>query len=360
MRKRLCLNMIVKNEADRIERCLTSVAPYVDCWVIADTGSTDSTMERIRAFFESRNIPGILVETVFENFGQARNVALDAARDSALEFDHLLLCDADMELVVERPDFRAELHDVAYAIRQEARTLSYRNVRLLPRGLPARYRGATHEYLRVGSAKRVRYDGIWFKDHADGANRPEKFERDIRLLTQSLQDDPDDSRSVLYLANTYFDQRDWENAVRWYERRLEMGGWREELFYASYRIGVCLHRLKRESEMVTRLLDTYERFPHRAEPLNVLAVHYQRKSQHRLAYVWASHGCEIPQPEGNALFVETEVYRWRLLDVKAVSLYWMGRYAEAAQLNRRLLEIVPDSQRARIQENLDFCVEKGG
>ena len=36
----LCLNMIVKNEAHVIRRCLDSVRPFVSHWVIVDTGST--------------------------------------------------------------------------------------------------------------------------------------------------------------------------------------------------------------------------------------------------------------------------------------------------------------------------------
>lgn len=32
------LCMIVKDEAHVIERCLTSVRPYVDAWLLVDTG----------------------------------------------------------------------------------------------------------------------------------------------------------------------------------------------------------------------------------------------------------------------------------------------------------------------------------
>ena len=35
--KRLCLNMIVKNETANLERCLCAVAPHIGCWVIGDT-----------------------------------------------------------------------------------------------------------------------------------------------------------------------------------------------------------------------------------------------------------------------------------------------------------------------------------
>jgi glycosyltransferase involved in cell wall biosynthesis len=47
----LCLNMIVKNEAHVIRRCLDSVRAYVSHWVIVDTGSTDGTQDIVRSHF---------------------------------------------------------------------------------------------------------------------------------------------------------------------------------------------------------------------------------------------------------------------------------------------------------------------
>lgn len=37
----ICLNMIIKNEAPVIDRCLASVKPWIDRWVIVGAGSTD-------------------------------------------------------------------------------------------------------------------------------------------------------------------------------------------------------------------------------------------------------------------------------------------------------------------------------
>ena len=45
----LCLNMIVKNEAHVIARCLDSVSPWISHWTIVDTGSSDGTRELVRA-----------------------------------------------------------------------------------------------------------------------------------------------------------------------------------------------------------------------------------------------------------------------------------------------------------------------
>jgi glycosyltransferase involved in cell wall biosynthesis len=351
--------MIVKNESAVIERCLAAVAPNIDCYVICDTGSSDDTIDKIRTFFESRGVPGLIPRTEFKNFEQARNYALDVARDSELEFDYLLLCDADMELVVERQAFREELTGAAYLVTQRnvLGGLAYQNLRLLPRCVAARYHGVTHEYLDVEQSKRHSFDGVWFRDHAIGANRPNKCERDIALLTEGLRGEPDNDRYVFYLANSYFDLGVPAKAMPMYEKRIQMGGWAEEIFYSSYRIGQCLGQLGNEAEMVARHLQTYEQFPHRAEPLHALARHYQQQSQHRLAYLMADAGSRIAVPDG-ALFVESEVYEWRLTDIIAVSLYWIGRYAESGALTRRLLDIVPESERARLASNLAFCEAK--
>ncbi|HBD39264.1 MAG TPA: family 2 glycosyl transferase, partial [Cupriavidus sp.] len=45
---RICLSMIVKNEAAVIERCLRAVRPHIHAWAISDTGSTDGTQDIIR------------------------------------------------------------------------------------------------------------------------------------------------------------------------------------------------------------------------------------------------------------------------------------------------------------------------
>jgi len=352
---RLCLNMIVKNEALIIERCLAAAAPHVDCFVICDTGSTDDTIEIVRNFFEKAGIPGVVLSTAFVNFGQARNDALDAARAAELEFDYILFCDADMELVVHHLEFRRGLTGPAYMLVQRSiHGLEYPNIRLVGREVPAKYRGVTHEYLDLGSVEKPVLDGVSYLDHASGANRRGKFERDIALLKQGLEAEPDNARYAFYLGNSYYDLHNNAEAFEWYQRRAAMGGWQEEVFYSNYRIGLCLERLGREAEMIARHLNTFELFPLRAEPLHALALFMQRKSRHHLAYHLAEIGRTIQTPT-HGLFLEADVYAWRLEDISAVALYWLGRKEEAAKQNRRLLHIVPASQRVRILENLRFC-----
>jgi glycosyltransferase involved in cell wall biosynthesis len=78
---RICLNMIVKNEAHVIERCLASVLPLIDSWVIVDTGSTDATPDIIERFLRGK--PGQLHHRPWLNFGHNRTEAMQLALQAA-------------------------------------------------------------------------------------------------------------------------------------------------------------------------------------------------------------------------------------------------------------------------------------
>src|SRR5215213_7941349 len=91
----ICLNMIVRNEATVIRRCLDSVRPLIDSWVIVDTGSTDGTQSIIREHL--RDLPGELFERPWVDFGHNRNEALELGRGRA---EYLFFIDADEVLVL--------------------------------------------------------------------------------------------------------------------------------------------------------------------------------------------------------------------------------------------------------------------
>ena len=81
----LSLSMIVRNEAERLERCLRSVKGFVDEMVLLDTGSSDATVaiaEGLGAVVHHLPWPG--------DFAPARNAALEHVRG-----DWVLVLDAD-------------------------------------------------------------------------------------------------------------------------------------------------------------------------------------------------------------------------------------------------------------------------
>ena len=76
----LTLSMIVKDEAPNIERCLASCAPFINYYIICDTGSTDNTKEIIKKFFDEKGIPGEIHHDEWVNFAHNRNCALQHAQ----------------------------------------------------------------------------------------------------------------------------------------------------------------------------------------------------------------------------------------------------------------------------------------
>lgn len=333
---RLCLNMIVKNEAAVIRRCLESVAPHIDAWVICDTGSTDGTQKIIRDFFAERRISGELLDITWRNFSQARNEALSRSRASTLQFDGILLIDADMELIVSDPLWRQKLTRPAYHVPQRSDTLTYWNTRIVHRDLDCRYIGATHEYLQTPHPpNNVDGDKVLMLDHADGANRPEKTARDIALLLGELEQDPHNVRAMFYLAETYWYSRVYVAARQYYQLRAAAGGWDEEVWFSTMRIAQCHRELGAIPDFITTALAAHQMRPHRAEPLHLLARHFRDAGQHESAMLFAEAGEKIPYPRSDKLFVDDAVYRDAFRDIVGVS----GFYSQREQTRERAAEV---------------------
>lgn len=329
MKTSLCLNMIVRNEAARIERCLKSVAPYISSAVIYDTGSTDGTPECMEAFFASRGLPCLVVRGEFVNFEQARNAAIDAAKDAPFSYDYLLLCDADMELVVTDVEVfdNLELTGPSYLVKQRAGGILYDNVRFVRAGSGARYIGCTHEYIDVPHGGWV--ESVYFLDHADGSNRKEKYKRDIRLLVADLQHDPNNGRSWFYLGQSYRECHQWWQAMVCYMRRIEIGGWDEELWNSQFNIAHCWKNLGNEGEFIRNLLLAYNMRPSRAETLYDLAHHFRHKGWNAPAALFAEIGLKIPKSR-DSLFVNEFAYDVGLKEEFSIAGFYDPRTKDAA------------------------------
>src|ERR1700679_683387 len=130
----ICLNMIVKNEASVIRRCIDSVRPIVDHWVIVDTGSTDGTQDIIRGHL--RDLPGELHERPWRDFAHNRSEALELARGKS---DHILIIDADDTLEIAPGTALPRLTADSYVIEIRDSSLVYKRTQLVRSALPWRY-----------------------------------------------------------------------------------------------------------------------------------------------------------------------------------------------------------------------------
>lgn len=359
-RPTIVLNMIVRNEAHVIRRCLDSVRPLIDRWVIVDTGSNDGTQDIVRDLLSA--LPGTLHERPWRNFGENRNEALDLARG---EGDYVVFIDADDMLEFDSGFDRSALDADAYEFDIHYSELLYRRVCMVATRLPWRWEGVVHEYLacdrpfdrKLLEGARMRIVGGGARSQVD---EREKFARDAALLEEALRKEPGNTRYWFYLAQSYRDSNQPDRALEAYEHRSRMGGFPEEVFCSLLQAARLARRLDRPSdEIIARYLRAHESRPTRAEALGELAQ-YLRESGPRweLAHLFAQRAIRIPRP-GDALFVEREWYEWRCLDEYSVASYWVGDYEASKQAAEELLRgRAPASQHERIRANLSFALER--
>lgn len=354
----ICVNLIVRNEAHVVCELFDSIAPYIDCWVIVDTGSDDGTQELIRNYFAARGIPGELHQRPWQNFGANRTEALQLAQGHA---DYIWWMDAD-DLVVGTPDL-SHLTADSYDMRLiRPGGLVFWRRHLFRSGLPWRWVGVVHEYSTCDEPHtEARLEGDYhIAPRRLGARNldPDKYLRDAELLLAEVHRNPEDVRSVFYLAQSYRDYGDLRSARQWYARRAEMGGWAEEVFYSLLRVAECISALNESWPLVQdAYLKAWAYRPSRAEPLYAIAAHYRANRDWQLGYFFARNAAAIPLPT-DILFVRSAVYELNALDEQAICAYWLGEYEESFALCQRLLtrSDLDDTTRTRIVTNRDFSV----
>jgi glycosyltransferase involved in cell wall biosynthesis/predicted GH43/DUF377 family glycosyl hydrolase len=326
----LCL--MVRNEAAVLERCLASVLALdlIDSWVVCDTGSEDGTQRLVTERLAA--LPGQLHESPFRNFGHNRSELMSLARGSA---DYLLLIDADMTVHARGalPPLEADLY-----LLRELGSLDYAMPRLVDGRRRWWYEGSTHEYLAAdGELDQRQLDSLYIEHHADGSSREHKLLRDVGLLRRDLAADPENRRSLFYLAQTYRDLGRRPLAIQHYRRRVELGGWDEEVFYAQFQEGTLTAEVDLAAGTAV-LLAAWERRPSRAEPLYELARQHRLRDAHRAAEMFARRGLEVPYPAEDLLFIHRWVYRWGLAYELALALAGQGRREEASRALGELID----------------------
>jgi tetratricopeptide (TPR) repeat protein len=351
---RLGLHMIVKNEAPVIERCLRSVLPLIDWWVIADTGSTDGTQDIVRRALA--DVPGQLVEHEWVNFGHNRQAALEVARQVGGAGDYVMWLDADEQLV----DTTGRLPDLSvdgYTLRVEYGGTRYHRLAIIRLDQPWTWSGVIHEHLQHPTGGRlehldapsvlVRHDGARSRD-------PETYRKDAQLLADELARHPDDPRLQFYRAQSLRDAGEHQAALDAYRIRADNPhGWDQERWHAMWQIGRLLQQLGHPpADIADAHLAAYDALPSRAEPLVDLAALERGRGRHHAALLYARTAAATPHPGPDALFVDLDTYTWRAHDELAIAAYWAGHHDEGRAAANRALAARPDDE--RLVANLAF------
>lgn len=356
----ICLCMIVKNEANVITRCLDSVRPLIDYWIIVDTGSTDGTQDVVRT--QLKDVPGALHERPWRDFAANRSEALALARSCG---DYTLIIDADDELQTA-PDLEIpELKSDSYSFDVNLDGVLYRRPQLVKSRLPWRYEGVLHEYLVCDAAATSDHLPLTLRVNHDGARRrdPRTYARDAEILEEELKRETNAfriARYTFYLAQSYRDSGQNKKALDCYLRRAQLGGWNEEIFVSYYMAAQLCEEQGQSKEIALALYDDATRIcPQRAEAVYHASRLCRLQSDFQRGYAIAKDYIGL-SPPADGLFVETWVYDYGLLDEFAVNAYWSGHYWDCANAVMSALARgrVPHGDQLRFIQNAQFALEK--
>ncbi|MEJ9162157.1 tetratricopeptide repeat-containing glycosyltransferase family 2 protein [Paenibacillus graminis] len=218
----LSLCMIVKNEAQHLERCLSSVAGLVSEIIIADTGSTDNSMEIALSFGAQ------VLEISWEgDFALARNLVLRQASCS-----WILVLDADEAVSGWPADVLNELLGAAHVHGYflpfihyvgEAASGEYvtDNVcRLFRNDERIRFRGTIHEEAASSiwalAGGTIAYAALPVQHYGyldEELRRKDKTARNLELIHEALRHDPASIPLQYALGTEYYQQGEYATAV---------------------------------------------------------------------------------------------------------------------------------------------------
>ena len=371
------LCMIVKDEEHVIKETLESMVENIDRYDITDTGSTDKTKEIIKEFFDEKGIPGEIYDHEWDGFGKSRTQSLRNAEKGGA--DYCWVIDAD-DVFKGKFNFPDDYLLDAYALRIKRGDFTWWRNQIFKMDGTWVYTGVLHEYAenptkqKDGSLKQGRLgsEGYYIDARTLGARNlnedgtavdpVEKYSKDAEVFLSCLtnEDDPnyepDNPRYIFYLAQSYFDSKQFAEAKEWYMKRAEAGGWEEEVFYSLFRTAVCSSILQEPWEKTMQyFLSAWNYRPVRAEPLYQIARIYRLSGHPRLGYMFAKQAQSVPYPHQDILFLANEVWEWQILDEIGATAFYVGQFEDGYNACMTLLKEnkFPEEHRQRIMDNLN-------
>ena len=344
---------ICKNEVSFVDRWMDSMAE-ADQVVVLDTGSTDATVQLLRARGAA------VTEEVISpwRFDTARNRSLELVPQDA---DICVCTDLDE---VFHPGWRAALEKVWVPGAGQATyryTWSFQDdgsegVVFWYEKIHARhgYRWThpVHEILQWAGPGQpgptVTAEGIQLDHHPDSAKSRGQY---LPLLELSVREAPEDDRNTHYLGREYLYYGRWDDCIRTLQHHLAMptATWADERA-ASMRYIASAYAAKGHPDTARNwYLQAIAQAPHLREPyMDLSLLLYEQQQWDGVLYFTA---CALAIHERPRTYI-CEAAPWGSLphDLRAIAFYYTGRLAESLQEAKAALALSPAD--ARLQDNI--------
>ena len=226
MNKMISICMIVKDEADILEKTLISLSKYGYEIIIVDTGSKDNTKEIAYKYTDK-----VYDFKWVNDFSKARNFSISKASEK-----YILVVDAD-EVILDINKLELEknlslkkvgriLRINKYSRNGESFKYSERVNRLFNKS-DFEYEGSIHEQLVLKSKEEystynipITMEHLGYEESE--ISRKDKINRNIKLLKIELESKSDDSYILYQLGKSYYMAKGYKEAEEYFNRALDL------------------------------------------------------------------------------------------------------------------------------------------
>lgn len=293
----ISLCMIVKDEEEVLQQCLTSVKDLVDEIIIVDTGSTDGTKEIAKQFTDK-----IFDFKWIDDFSAARNFAFSKAT-----MDYIFWMDAD-DIILEEDqkkfkalkeeltndvDTVSMLYHIAFDEYNNP-TFSFRRNRIVKRERNYVWRGAVHEYLEFGG-------NVFESDVAITHRKKDKkknigpSDRNLKIYEKRLEKgETFTPRDLFYYSNELKDHQQFEKAIVYYQKFLDTDkGWIEDKIRACINMAACHRSLGNTEQEIEVLVKSIIYDVPRPEVSCRMGDLYKERGLHEKAILWYNLAVQV-------------------------------------------------------------------
>jgi glycosyltransferase involved in cell wall biosynthesis len=349
---------ISKNEEKFADRFMDSVKE-ADVVVVADTGSTDDTVNRLKA-------GGAMVsqETIVPwRFDTARNIAL-----SHLPEDVDLCISVDLDEVLE-PGWRQilEAHwNPTYTRAAYTFAWSHNNDGSIDKRFVKEKIHRRHDFQWVHPVHEIlEYTGtdpdnsIYIPEmvihhYPDSTKSRGQY---LPLLELSAEENPTDAQTIFWLGREYLFHKRYQEAITVLKRYLLLPNalWEEERSAAKRYIAKAHLGLGNKEEAKLWLFRAAAECQTVREPWLEIAHLGYLLEDWPLSFYGVQKGLAIASPQGSYLMDPT-CWNGKLEDYGAISAYRLELYQLAEEYARKALSFKPEDE--RLQQNLKLILEK--
>lgn len=355
---KVCVYAIAKNEEKFVERFCTA-AKAADLILIADTGSTDETVRKIKQWRTEHT--GTRVEVIPIHispwrFDHARNAALALI---APDMEVCVSLDLDEEL---QPGWRQEIERV-WAEGKTTRLRYYFDwgvgIKFKYEKIHARNGYRWHHPCHEYPMPDTRIEEVWADtDELLVIHKPDPTKsrgQYLDLLRVSVEEDPLCPRNAFYYARELSFYKHWQKSIDECDRYLALprATWCNERCYAHRVRGRCFTELGDLQKAEIAFYQAASEAPNTREPwVEIAKLMYQQRRWSE-CFAFAMRALAIGDSQRELVYtVDPEVWGMKPHDLAAISAHWLGLKAIAIEQGTIALSKAPDD--GRLRTNLDY------